>query len=200
MQSLIHSSISSAQQLHVVTTITGQFGYRIFPLLQKVQFYNVAVGECQSHCTVVVVQSLSCVRLFVTPWTAARQAPLCPTVSWSQLKFMSIESVLLSNHLILSVPFFCLLSFLSSGSFPVSWLFMSDGQSTGASTSASVLPFRIDWFDLAVQGILKSLLQHHSSKASILWGLSLLHGNLNESKYLSVDERDGAGRKKNRSS
>ena len=72
------------------------------------------------------------------------------------------------------IPFFCLQSFPVSGSFPVSWLFASDGQSIGASASASILPmnisFRIDWFDLlAAQGTLKSLLQHHSSKASIFW-------------------------------
>ena len=68
---------------------------------------------------------------------------------------------------------FCLQSFLASQTFPKNWLFASGGQSIGASASASVLPvisFRIDWFDLlAVQGTLKSLLQHHSSKASILW-------------------------------
>ena len=71
---------------------------------------------------------------------------------------------------------FCLQSFLVSGSFPMSWLFGSDGQSVGASASASVLPVNIqDWFPLgkffffAVQGTLKSLLQHHSLKASILW-------------------------------
>ena len=72
------------------------------------------------------------------------------------------------------IPFFCLQSFAISGSFPMSWLFASDGQSIGASASASILPmnisFRIDWFDLlAAQGTLKSLLQHHSSKASIFW-------------------------------
>ena len=71
----------------------------------------------------------------------------------------------------------CLQSFPASGSFPMSQFFASGGQSIGVSVSASVLPmntrtdsFRIDWFDLlAVQGTLKSLLQHHSSKASILW-------------------------------
>ena len=93
------------------------------------------------------------------------------------LKFMSTESAMLSYHLILCHPFsFCLQPFPASGSFPTSWLFASGGQSIGA--SALVLPmniqgfvsFRIDWFDLlAVQGTLKSLLQHHSLKASILW-------------------------------
>ena len=76
------------------------------------------------------------------------------------------------------IPFSCCLqSFPAPGSFPISWLFISGGQSIGTSASASVLPmtiqrilisFRTDWFDLSVQGILKSLLQQHSSKASIL--------------------------------
>ena len=95
----------------------------------------------------------------------------------SLLRVLSIDSVMPSNHLILCVPFFCLQSFSASGSFPISQFFVAGGQ-TGASASAPVLPtnecsglisFRIDWFDLlAVQGILKSLLQHHGSKASIL--------------------------------
>ena len=81
---------------------------------------------------------------------------LC-TISWSLLNFISIESVMLCNHSILCHPFsFCLQSFPVSGSFPMSWLFASGGQSTGASALASVLPmniqdwlpFRIDWFDL----------------------------------------------------
>ena len=81
-----------------------------------------------------------------------------------------------SNHLILSTPFFCLLSFLASGSFPVSWLFMSGGRNTEAAASASVLPMNIQaWFPLGLIGLislqskgLKSLLQHHNSKASVL--------------------------------
>ena len=88
------------------------------------------------------VQSLSRVRLFVTPWTAARQASLSITNSWSSLKFISIESVMPSNHLILYRPLLLLPSMLSkaSGSFPVSQLFASGGQSIGVSASASVLP------------------------------------------------------------
>ena len=118
----------------------------------------------------VVVQLLSCVQLFVTPWTAAHQASLSFTISRRLLKLMSIESVMPSNHLILCCPFLLLPSISpASGSFPMSQLFTSGGQSIGASAS-------IDWFGLlAVQGTLKSLLQHHSSKASILW-LSLLYG------------------------
>ena len=116
------------------------------------------------------VQSLSHVQLFVTPWTAASQASLSITNSWSLLKLMSIESVMPSNYLILCHPLLLpRQSFPASGSFQMSQLFASGGQSIGVSASTSVLPmntqasFRMDWLDLfAVQGTLKSLLQHHS--------------------------------------
>ena len=89
---------------------------------------------------VIVVQLLSRIRLFATPWTAARQAPLSFTVSWSLLKLMSIESVMPSSVTLFSS---CPRSFPASGSFPMSGLFTSGGQSTGASVSASVLPVNI---------------------------------------------------------
>ena len=93
--------------------------------------------------TLVVVQLLIHVRLFAAPWTAAHQAFLSFTISLSLLKFMSIELVMLSNHLILCYPFsFCLPSFPASGCFPVSQLFTSGDQSFGA--SASVLPVNIE--------------------------------------------------------
>ena len=124
-------------------------------------------------------QLLSRVRLFAMPWTAARQATLSITSSWSLLKLMSVALVMPSNHLISVIPFSSRLqSFPASGSFPMSWFFTSGGQSVEVSASASVLPMNIqDWFPLgwtgldllAVQGTLKSLLQHHHSKASILW-------------------------------
>ena len=112
------------------------------------------------------VQSLSRVRVFVTPWTAAHQASLSITNSWSLLKLMAIELVMPSNHLILVSPFFsCLQSFPVSGSFQMSQFFTSGGQSIGVSASTSVLPMNIqDWSPLdllAVQGTLKSL-QHRS--------------------------------------
>ena len=117
------------------------------------------------------------VRLFVTPRTAARQAFLSITNSQSLLKLMSIKSVMPSNHLILCHPLLLLLqSFPASGSFPMNQFFASGGQSISFSFSISpsnecsgLVSFRMDWFDLlAVQGTHKSLLQHHSSKASIL--------------------------------
>ena len=93
---------------------------------------------------VVVVQSLSCVRLFATPLIAACQASLYFTISRSLLKLMSIESLMPSNHLILSRPLsFCPQSFPGTGSFPISRLFTWGGQSIGASVSASVLPMNI---------------------------------------------------------
>ena len=94
------------------------------------------------------VQSLSHVKLFATPWTAAHQVSLSITNSWSLLKLMSIESVMPSNHLILCHPLSsCLQSFPASESFPMSQFFTSDGHSIGA--SASVLSMNIqDWFPL----------------------------------------------------
>ena len=124
------------------------------------------------------VQLLRSVRFFLTQWTEACQASLSITNSCSLLKLMSDESVITSDHLILCCPTLLLPSiFPNSGSFSMSQFFASGGQSIGLSASAPILPmniqdclFRIDWLNLiAVQGTLKSLLQHHSSKASILW-------------------------------
>ena len=126
-----------------------------------------------------VLQSLGCDQLFATPWTAACQASLSFTTSWSLLKLMSIESVMPSNHLVL-----CCLLLLLPSIFPSIRVFSNESVlhirrpkdwSFSFSTSPSneysgLISFRIDWFDfLVVQGPLKSLLQHHSSKASIPW-------------------------------
>ena len=127
---------------------------------------------------VVVVQSLSHVQLFATPWTAACQAFLSFTSAWSLLKLMSTELVMPSNHLILCCPFSsCLPSFIASGSFPMSQRFTSGGQSTGASVLTSVLLKNIqglfplglpDSISLQSQG-LSRVFSNHSSKASLLW-------------------------------
>ena len=105
------------------------------------------------------VQSLSRVQLFATPWTAARPASLSITNSQSLLKLMPIELVMPSNHLILCCPFSsCLQSFQASGSFQMSQLFTSGGQSIGVSASASVLPMNIqDWFPLGWTGLISLL-------------------------------------------
>ena len=111
----------------------------------------------------------------MTPWTAACKASLSITNSQSLLKLKSIESVMPSNYLILCGPLLLLPSiFPIIGSFPISQFFALGGQRIGVSASASnehsgLISFRIDWLDLlAVHGTIKSLLQHHSTKAAIL--------------------------------
>ena len=125
------------------------------------------------------VQSFSHVRLFATPWIAARQASLSITDYQSFLKLMSIESVMPSNHLILCCPLLLLLSILprirvfsNESALCIRWpKYWSFSFSISPSNEhPGLISFRMDWLDLlAVQGILNSLLQHHSSKASILW-------------------------------
>ena len=122
------------------------------------------------------VQLLSRVQIFATPWTAEHQASLSINNSWSLPKLMSIKLVMPSNHLIFGCPILLLPSiFLSTGIFSnesvlhIRWSkYWSFSFSISPSNEYSGLIFLIDWFDLAVQGTLKSLLQHHSSKASIL--------------------------------
>ena len=124
------------------------------------------------------VQSLSRVRLFVTPWTAAHQASLSITNSQSPPKLMSIESVMPSSHLILCCPLL-----LPPSVFPSIGVFSNESvlhirwskywnfsfNISPSNEYSGLISFRFDWFDLfTVQGILKSLLQDHSSKASIL--------------------------------
>ena len=125
------------------------------------------------------VQSLSRVQLFVTPWTAARQTSLSVTNSQSPPKPMSIESVMPSNHLILCRPLFLLPSifpsirvFSNESALRIRWpKYWSFSFSLSPSNEhPGLISFRMDLLDLlAAQGTLKSLLQHHSSKASILW-------------------------------
>ena len=130
------------------------------------------------HFHVAVFQSLSRAQLFATPWTAACQAPLSFTVSQSLLKLMSIESVMPSNHLILCHPLLLLPSIFPSIWvlsnelalhiwWPKYWSFIFSISSSDE--YSGLISFRIDWFDLlAVQGTLKSLIQNHCSKASML--------------------------------
>ena len=127
-------------------------------------------------CFVLGVQSPSCVWLFATPWTAIHQASLSLTISWSLLRLMSIELVTQSNHLILCRPmpwiFLSIRVFSKQWALHVRWpKYWSFSFSISPSNEYSGLVwFRPDWFDLfAVQETLKSLLQHHSLKASVLW-------------------------------
>ena len=122
---------------------------------------------------------LSCVRLFVTPWTAAHQPSLSITNSRSLLKLMSIESVMPPNHLLLCHPLLLLPSIFASIRVfskesvlhircPKYWSFSFS--ISPSNEYSGLISFRINWFDLlAIQRTLKSLLQHHSSKALILW-------------------------------
>ena len=129
-------------------------------------------------CQFSSVQSLSRVRLFVTPWIAARQASLSITNSWTSLRLTSIESVMPSSHLILCRPLLLLppippgIRVFSNEStlrmrWPKYWSFSFS--IIPSKEIPGVISFRMDWLDLlAVQRTLKSLLQHHTSKASIL--------------------------------
>ena len=132
--------------------------------------------HCDRQVLFSSVQSLSHVELFGTPWTTARQASLSITNSWSLLKLTSTELVIASNYIILCHPLLLLHSvFPSLGVFsnesvhhikwPKYWSFSFS--ICPFNEHLGLVSFRIDWFNLAVQGILKSLLQHHSSKASI---------------------------------
>ena len=153
------------------------------------------------------VQLLSRVRLFVTPWTAARQASLSITSSRSLPKLMYTESVMPSNHLILCHHLFLLPSIFPSiricpneSALPIRWpKYWSFSFSISPSNEYSgPISFRMDWLDLpAVQGTLKSLLQHHSSKASILWRLAffivqLSHPYMHEFILFCVDIHQSA--------
>ena len=133
--------------------------------------------ETKSLLFISSVQWLSHVRLFATPWTVARQASLAITNSWSPPKPMSIESVMLSNHLILCHHLLLLPSifprikvFSNESALCIRWpKYWSFSFNVSPSSKHPGLIFRMDWLDLlAVQRTLKSLLQHHSSKASIL--------------------------------
>ena len=125
------------------------------------------------------VQSLSHAQLFVTPWTAACQASLSITNYWSPCKLMSNESVMPSSHLILCLALLPLPPippsirvFSNESTVRMRWpMYWSLSFSISPSSEhPGLISFRMDWLDLlAVQGTLKSLLQHHSSKASILW-------------------------------
>ena len=138
----------------------------------RVKKCNLLIPNCS-------VQSLSCVRLFATPWIIARQASLSITISQSSLRLTSIESVMPSSHLILCRPLLLLPPILPSITvfsnestlrmrWPKYWSFSFS--ISPSNEHPGLISFRMHWLDLlAVQGTLKSLLQHHSSKASILW-------------------------------
>ena len=155
------------------------------------------------------IQSLSCVRLFVTPWTAACKASLSVTNSQNLLKLMSIESVIPSNYFILCCPLLLPSSIFRSirvfSSESVLHIMWPKNGSFSFSNSPSneysgLISFRMDWLDLlALQGTLKSLLQHHSSKASILWCstffiVQLSHSHVTTGKTIALTRRTFVGK------
>ena len=156
-----------------------------------------------------LVQSLSRVRLFATPQMAAHQASLSITNSWSLLKLMSIASVIPSNHLILCHPlllppsiFPSIRVFSNESALRIRWpKYWSFSFSISSSNEYSgLISFRIDWFDLlAVQGTLKSRLQHHSSKASIFqcsafFIVQLSHPYMTTGKTITLTRRTFVGK------
>ena len=155
------------------------------------------------------VQLLSCVWLFVTPWTAARQAYLSTTNSQDLPKLMSIQSVMPSNHLILCHPLLLLPPippsirvFSNESALCIRWpKYWSFSFSISPSNEhPGLISFRMDWLDLlAVQGTLKSLLQHHSSKASILqysafFIVQLSHPHMTTGKTIALTRRTFVGK------
>ena len=155
------------------------------------------------------VQSLSRVRLFATPWVAARQASLSITKSRSSLRLMSIEWVMPSSHFILCSPLLLLplippsiIVFSNESTLRMRW--PKDWSFSFSISPSKEIPglilFRMDWLDLlAVQGILKSLLQHHSSKASVLqcsafFTVQLSHPYMTTGKTIALTRRTFVGK------
>ena len=149
----------------------------------------------------MAVQLLSCVRLFVTPWTAVHQASLSFTIFWSLLKLKSIESVMPSNYLILCRPLLLLPSlfpsiraFSNESDLHIRWskYWRFSFSISPSNEYSGQISFRMDWLDLLeVQGTLKSLLQHHSSKESIIWHsaffrVQLLHRCMTTGKTIAL--------------
>ena len=172
--------LSSVFSLFLLFLLSAQLLSYVFEFLTPVQFSSV--------------QLLSCVQLFATPWTAARQASLSITDSRTLLKLMSIESVMQFNHLILCCPlllppsiFPSIRVFSNVSALRIMWpKYCSFSFNISPSNEyPGLISFRMDWLDLlAVQGTLKSLLQHHSSKESILWlVLSFLYSPTLTSKH-----------------
>ena len=180
---------SSVDVLQVNPDVAANTAVRVWLLVHEAHEPSLgnksSASECHSSAVIWVesvhfssVQSLSHVQLFATPWTAARQASLSITNSWSLLKFMSIELVIPYNHLILCCPLLLLLSifpsirvFSDESVFPIRWpkYWSFSFNISPSNEHPGLISFTMDWLDiLAVQRTLQSLLQHHSSKASIL--------------------------------
>ena len=183
---------------------------RDITLLTKIHLIKAMVFPVVMYgCEFSSVQSLSCDRFLATPWTAAHQASLSITNSKvSLLKLMSFESVMPSSHLILCRPLLLLPSiflgtrvFSNESALRIRWpKYWSFSFNISPSNEHPGLIFRMDWLDLlAVEGTLKSLLQHHSSKASVLWCsaffiVQLLHPYMTTGKTIALTRQTFVGK------
>ena len=182
------------------------YGWVIFHCIHTTSFSSITTLRRLPY---LVVQSLCRVRLFATPWTPAHQDFLSFTISQSLLKLMSIESMMPSNHFTLCRPILLLPSvfpsirvFFRELALRIRWpKYWSFSFSVSPSNEYSeLISFRMDWLDLlAVQGTLKSLLQHHSSKASILWHsvffmVQLSHPYMTTGKIIALTRRTFVGK------
>ena len=176
----------------------------LVPQLEYLHWKNIIGNHFHNQLSISSVQSLSRVRLFVTWWIAARQPSLSITNSWSLHKPMSIESVMPSNHFILCHPLLLLPSippsirvFSNESALRMRWPeYWSFSFSFSPSNEhPGLISFRMDWLDLlAVQGTLKSLLQHHGSKASIFrrsafFKVQLSHTYITTGKTIALTRR-----------
>ena len=173
--------------------------FHLYKVPTVIRFMKTEIRQAVTHFS--SVQSLSRVRLFVTPWIAAHQASLSITSSRSLLKFMSIKKVMPSSHLILCRPLLLLPPtppsirvFSNESALRMRW---SKYWSFSFSISPSnehpgLISFRMDWLDLlAVQGTLKSLLQHHSSKASVFRCSAFFTSKCNKATKRDKDGGEG---------
>ena len=200
-------------QYHTKTTrntaVVEQVGFQLAAVREDIQDEEMWDSSVKGSEEVVIFQFLSCIQLFATPRTEAFQASLSITISWSLLKFISIESVMPSNHLILCHPLLLLpsvfpsISFFSNElAFHIRWpKYWSFSFIISPSNEYSwLISFRIDWLNLlTVQGTLKSLLQHHSSKASILWHsaffmVQLSHPSMTTRKTIALTRQTFVGK------
>ena len=197
-------SLSVCQDVHLYRIEFVVFSAKVVILftifLNYLENYNVFQMSTHIH-QFSSVQLLSRVRLFVIPWTTARQASLSITNSWSSLKPMSIESVMPCSHLILCRPLLLLPSYFPSirvfsnesvlrVRWPTYWSFSFSISSSNE--YSGLIFFRMDWLDLlAVQRTLKSLLQNHSLKASFLWWSAVFRVHLHLTPVLLPGKSHG---------
>ena len=189
-----------------------EVGFRIGNTCTPMADSCECMAKLAQYCKVIQfssVQSLSRVRLFATPWITARQTSLSISNSQRFLKLMSIKSVMPSSHLILYHPLLLLLpippsirGFSNESTLHMSWpKYWSFSFSISPSNEhPGLISFRMDWLDLlAVQGALKSLLQHHSSKASFFWhsaffAVQLSHPYMTTGKTIALTRQTFVGK------